>query len=424
MRTRVTTPTLSAEQQRIFTLVEDTNENLFITGRAGTGKSTLLNHIATHTTKQIAICAPTGVAALNVEGQTIHALFNLPIGLIGNQDLTHNPHKRKILSAIELLVIDEVSMVNADVLDGIDRTLREVRHKRHTPFGGVQVVMFGDPYQLPPVEAKGIEREYFADNYASMWFFDARVWREAGVTTVELAEIHRQHDNDFKRLLEGIRRNAVTEDMANRLNEVGAREAPDGIITLATRNDRVTTINARHLADLPGKPKSAVADVNGEFPPGWFPADEELQLKPGAQVMFLRNDPDGRWVNGTIGRVSKIGANVSVEVDGSVHEVLPSTWERFRYSYRAETKELTREVVAEFTQVPLRLAWAITIHKSQGQTYDAAVIDLASGAFAAGQTYVALSRLTTLDGLYLTRPLKPSDVRVDPDVERFMEALN
>jgi ATP-dependent exoDNAse (exonuclease V) alpha subunit len=177
------------------------------------------------------------------------------------------------------------------------------------------------------------------------------------------------------------------------------------------------------LADLPGKPKSAVADVNGEFPPGWFPADEELQLKPGAQVMFLRNDPDGRWVNGTIGRVSKIGANVSVEVDGSVHEVLPSTWERFRYSYRAETKELTREVVAEFTQVPLRLAWAITIHKSQGQTYDAAVIDLASGAFAAGQTYVALSRLTTLDGLYLTRPLKPSDVRVDPDVERFMGAL-
>ena len=159
MRTRVTTPTLTAEQQRIFTLVEDTNENLFITGRAGTGKSTLLNHIATHTTKQIAICAPTGVAALNVEGQTIHALFNLPIGLIGNQDLTHNPHKRKILSAIELLVIDEVSMVNADVLDGIDRTLREVRHKRHTPFGGVQVVMFGDPYQLPPVEAKGIERE-------------------------------------------------------------------------------------------------------------------------------------------------------------------------------------------------------------------------------------------------------------------------
>jgi ATP-dependent exoDNAse (exonuclease V) alpha subunit len=423
MRIRVTTPALSAEQQRIFTLVEDSNENLFITGRAGTGKSTLLNHIAAHTTKQIAICAPTGVAALNVEGQTIHALFNLPIGLIGNQDLTHNPHKRKILSAIELLVIDEVSMVNADVLDGIDRTLREVRHKRHTPFGGVQVVMFGDPYQLPPVEATGIEREYFADNYASMWFFDARVWREAGVTTVELAEIHRQHDNDFKRLLEGVRRNEVTEDMANRLNEVGSRVPPNGIITLATRNDRVTTINARYLAELPGKPKSAVADVNGEFPPGWFPADEELQLKPGAQVMFLRNDPDGRWVNGTIGRVSKIGANVSVEVDGSVHEVLPSTWERFRYNYRAETKELTREVVAEFTQVPLRLAWAITIHKSQGQTYEAAVIDLASGAFAAGQTYVALSRLTTLDGLYLTRPLKPSDVRVDPDVERFMGAL-
>lgn len=411
---------LSEEQRRLFELVEDTNENLFITGRAGTGKSTLLAHIAAHTTKQIAVCAPTGVAALNVEGQTIHALFGLPIGLIGNQELTHHPHKRKILSAIELLVIDEVSMVNADVLDGIDRTLREVRHKRNLPFGGVQVVMFGDPFQLPPVETKGAEREYFADHYASMWFFDARVWAEARVTTVELAEIHRQHDNSFKRLLEAVRRNEVTQEMAEVINEAGARPPPEDIITLATRNDRVTSINARRLDALPGKPKSAIADVNGEFPPGWFPADEELYLKPGAQVMFLRNDAEGRWVNGTIGRVAKIGANVSVDIDGDVHEVLPSTWERFRYTYTPSTKELSREVVAEFTQVPLRLAWAITIHKSQGQTYDQAIVDLASGAFAAGQTYVALSRLTSLEGLYLSRPLKPSDIRVDPDVERFM----
>jgi ATP-dependent DNA helicase PIF1 len=416
---------LSKEQRRVFDLIESTREHVFITGRAGTGKSTLLNYLTENTSKQVAVCAPTGVAALNVQGTTIHSLFFLPIGLIGNQKLTHSPQKRKVLQAIDTLVIDEVSMVNADVLDGIDRTLREVRHKRHEAFGGVQVIMFGDPYQLAPVPPRSPEEKaYFADHYQSIWFFDAMVWQDAPLRIVEMTEIHRQHDDEFKAMLNAVRHGNVTPEIGRALNAAGERPTPSGdIITLATTNDRVNRINSAALERLGGELKRAEANVDGEFPSGWFPADESLSLKVGAQVMFLRNDSDQRWVNGTVGQVTRIGKTVHVDVDGEEHEVLPAVWERYRYDYDAETKTLTREVIAEFTQFPLRLAWAVTIHKSQGQTYNRAVIDLGSGAFAPGQTYVALSRITSLDGLYLTRGLRPSDIKVDPDVERFMSAV-
>jgi ATP-dependent DNA helicase PIF1 len=328
------------------------------------------------------------------------------------------------LQAIDTLIIDEVSMVNADVLDGIDRTLREVRHKRHEAFGGVQVIMFGDPYQLAPVPPRSAEEKaYFADHYESIWFFDAMVWRDAPLRIVELTEIHRQHDDDFKAMLNAVRHGNVTAEIGRALNAAGERPTPAGdIITLATTNDRVNKINSAALAQLGGELKKAEANIDGEFPSGWFPADESLSLKVGAQVMFLRNDSDQRWVNGTVGQVTRIGKTVHVDVDGEEHEVLPAVWERYRYDYDAETKTLTREVIAEFTQFPLRLAWAVTIHKSQGQTYTKAVIDLGSGAFAPGQTYVALSRITSLDGLFLTRGLRPSDIKVDADVERFMSA--
>jgi ATP-dependent DNA helicase PIF1 len=416
---------LSKEQRKVFDLIESTREHVFITGRAGTGKSTLLNYLTENTSKQVAVCAPTGVAALNVQGTTIHSLFFLPIGLIGNQKLTHSPQKRKVLQAIDTLVIDEVSMVNADVLDGIDRTLREVRHKRHEAFGGVQVIMFGDPYQLAPVPPRSPEEKaYFADHYQSIWFFDAMVWQDAPLRIVEMTEIHRQHDDEFKAMLNAVRHGNVTPEIGRALNAAGERPTPSGdIITLATTNDRVNRINSAALERLGGELKRAEANVDGEFPSGWFPADESLSLKVGAQVMFLRNDSDQRWVNGTVGQVTRIGKTVHVDVDGEEHEVLPAVWERYRYDYDAETKTLTREVIAEFTQFPLRLAWAVTIHKSQGQTYNRAVIDLGSGAFAPGQTYVALSRITSLDGLYLTRGLRPSDIKVDPDVERFMGAV-
>lgn len=451
---RVTTRSLSAEQDELFRRIETTRDHIFVTGRAGTGKSTLLQHLAWNTEKQIAVCAPTGVAALNVEGQTIHSLFRLPIGLIADSDLDQSDATRRILNAIDTLVIDEISMVNADVMDAIDRALRQARRRRSEPFGGVQIVMFGDPYQLSPVPPRGDELRYIRDHYRSFWFFDAQVWAgpraDAGAIrsdglldlgrvgtplhVAELRDIHRQSDPAFKTMLNAVRHGVVTADIAGALNTAGARPIPEAaegeapIITLATRNDIVSRINQRHLDALPGPVQTARADISGDFGRGdAYPAEPELQLKVGAQVMFLRNDVGGyggdgpRWVNGSIGTVTRIaGGTVRVELDGEEHDVEPAVWERFRYAYDPGSRKLTRDIVAEFTQFPLRLAWAVTIHKSQGKTYDRAVVDLGSGAFAPGQTYVALSRLTSLDGLYLSRPLRPSDILVDADVRRFM----
>ncbi len=417
--------TLSAEQQAVFDAIETTRDNIFVTGRAGTGKSTLLNHLAWKTSKQLVICAPTGVAALNIGGQTIHSLFRLPIGVIADHDIEQNAQLKKLLNTIDSLVIDEVSMVNADLLDAMDRSLRQARQRPHEAFGGVQVVLFGDPYQLAPVPGEGDERAYFEDHYRSMWFFDAKVWDDADLTIYELATIHRQHEAEFKYMLNAVRHAAVTAEIAERLNSVGARTPPrDGAITLATTNSTVTRINASELAKLPGRAHTAVAEVSGEFGGRSYPADESLELKVGARVMFLRNDisNDGnqRWVNGSVGTVHKIGQTVHVEIDGEQHEVRPAVWEKFRYNYSPLTKSLRKDVVAEFTQFPLRLAWAVTIHKSQGKTYDQAIIDLGQRSFAPGQTYVALSRISALDGLYLTRALRPSDIIVDENVVRFM----
>ncbi|HWK19357.1 MAG TPA: DEAD/DEAH box helicase [Microbacteriaceae bacterium] len=418
-------PDLTPEQQAVLDGIELSMEHVFVTGRAGTGKSTLLQRLAETTSKQLAIVAPTGVAALNVGGQTIHSFLRLPIGVIADQPLPHPEELRRLLRGIETLVIDEVSMVNADLMDAIDRTLREARGHRSEPFGGVQVVLFGDPYQLAPVPPRDPhERAYFKDRYRSPWFFDAHVWERAPIQVRTLEEIHRQRDPEFTRILNAVRFDEVTQEMADVLNAAGARPVPAGeeAITLATTNATVAAINARGLAALPGDAQTSVADIEGEFGRGSFPADESLDLKLGARVMFLRNDTSGdaRWVNGTMGTVVKIGDTVTVEVDGEDHEVGPATWERFRYEYDGITKQLKKDVVAEFTQFPLRLAWAVTIHKSQGQTYDRARIDLGSGAFAPGQTYVALSRLRSLEGLHFSRPLRRRDVIADADVRRFM----
>ena len=411
---------LTPEQRAVFDFIESTKEHVFITGRAGTGKSTLLNHLSWHTDKQVVICAPTGVAALNVGGQTIHSLFRLPIGLIADSDISLNAEIRKLLNTIDTVVIDEVSMVNADLVDAIDRVLRKARGRALEPFGGTQIVMFGDPYQLPPVPGDLDERAYFRDHYRSMWFFDAKVWLEAPLHIVELATVHRQKDPRFAAMLTAVRHGRVTAEIASELNRAGARSAPDDAITLATRNDTVARINKAALDRLPGRVKTARAEVSGDFGGRTFPADEALELKPGARVMFLRNDADQRWVNGTIGVVTTIRDTVWVEVGGEEFEVQPSVWEKIKYSYSASTKELRKDTVGEFQQFPLRLAWAVTIHKSQGSTYDRAMLDLGDRVFSAGQTYVALSRLTNLDGLYMSRALRPSDIIVDTDVRRFM----
>jgi ATP-dependent exoDNAse (exonuclease V) alpha subunit len=418
---------LSTQQRDVLDQMENSFDHVFITGRAGTGKTTLLHAFSESSAKKVAVCAPTGVAALAAGGQTIHSLLRLPIGIIGSRELGFIPKESlAVLAALDALVIDEVSMVSADVLDAIDRRLRQAKRKRHSAFGGVQLIMFGDPYQLAPVVSGQAEKAYYKDHYRSPWFFDAKIWTETEMAVHELDTIHRQADGEFKAVLNALREGRMEPDMGRMLNEQGMRTPEDPeLITLATTNQAVSRINQAALELLPGKSKIAHADIEGDFGSTTaYPADEQLVLKPGARVMFLRNDlagPDGpRYANGTLGVVEKVTDAVLVDVDGQGVLVEPVTWEKVRYEYSPATKILSQDVVAEFTQFPLRLAWAVTIHKAQGKTLDAAVIDLGARAFAPGQTYVAFSRLTSLEGLYLKRPLSPSDIIVDQDVVRFM----
>ncbi len=437
---------LSQEQESLFDYIEQSESNVFVTGRAGTGKSTLLSHLTANTKKSFAVCAPTGVAALNVGGVTIHSLFTFPLGLLGEVEIARHLSKRtrEILRALDMLVIDEVSMVSADLMDAIDRALRIARGKKNIPFGGAQVVMFGDPYQLAPVPPRDPqEKNYIAENYQSLWFFDAHVWRQTDLERFELSEIFRQSDDDFKEILNAIRDGSVTQAMLDSLNQAGNRYPPHSdVIRLATINQTVNSVNHQRMGLIEDDPKifKAVYSSTAEKAFGRaLPAETELALKVGAQVMFIKNDDASssknggtvrRWVNGTIGRVVALPKSglVVVDVDGEELEVGPATWEKVRYEVEEDFDESTgktKEVLvpvtlAEFKQIPLRLAWAVTIHKSQGQTYDEVQIDMGTGAFSPGQTYVALSRVRTLAGLYLTRAILVRDVMVDKDVVRFM----
>lgn len=438
---------LSDEQQRLFEYIESTDAHVFVTGRAGTGKSTLLSYLIDNTQKSVAVCAPTGVAALNVGGATIHSLFGFPFGVLGNVDLSKHMRRytRELLAAIDILVIDEVSMVNADLMDAMSRAMGIARGKRKVPFGGAQVVMFGDPYQLAPVPPQNPEEiAYMAENYQSNWFFDAHVWRDSALERYELIEIFRQTDGHFKDILNAIRDGSCTQDMIDELNRLAVRPMPhDDILRLATINRTVDSVNTSRLAQIAEKPRVYNATASGDLKAfeRVKPADERLELKVGAQVMFIKNDDsspfkdsDGmalrRWVNGTIGTVVdfKSDSHVVVEVDGELMDVGRATWEKVRYEIEEYFDEDTNQVkeklvavpVAEFKQLPLRLAWGVTIHKSQGQTYDEVMIDMGAGAFAPGQTYVALSRVRSLEGLYLSRAIRMSDVKIDQRVLAFM----
>jgi len=418
---------LNSQQQEILQGMEDTLDHLFITGRAGTGKTTLLHEFVATTAKSVAVCAPTGVAALAIGGQTIHSLLRLPLGFLEDKrELGFIPRELLgVLAALDVLVIDEVSMVSADVLDAIDRRLRQAKRRRNSPFGGIQMIMFGDPYQLAPVVTPETKEQYLAERYRSPWFFDAKVWSDTEMTTFELDTIHRQADGEFRSVLNALREGRMDPEMGQMLNQRCFRRPVDtDVITLTVTNALASKINSDALAALPGPTKKSRAIIDPDFG-HHYPADEELLLKVDARVMFLRNDtagPDGpRFANGTIGTIKKIKADtVIVEVDGAAIEVEPMTWQKTAPVVSAVTKMVTHRVLGEFTQFPLRLAWAVTIHKAQGKTLDAAVIDLGQRAFAPGQTYVAFSRLTSLDGLYLRRPLSPSDIIVDQDVLRFM----
>lgn len=410
----VTSLEINDQFKQAIDIVEHSQASVFITGKAGTGKSTLLRHIVQTTKKNLAVTAPTGIAALNVGGMTIHSFFGFPLRIVTGLHFPA-PHKQSVMRQIQTLVIDEVSMVRADVLDAIDRTLRVVR-KSKEPFGGVQVVMFGDLHQLPPVVTPDEERA-FATLYASPFFFAAQVMREHPMTRITLTKVYRQADDRFITLLNHVRENRCTESDLQELNACAqAKEQPGKqYVTIATTNAIARAINMQHLNALPGRLQSYVARITGAFDPGSYPTEMAMMLKKNAQVMFLRNDPERRWVNGTIGTVESLSdSGVRVRVGAELHDVEPVQWDKIEYQAGKDT--IDSKIVGTFSQIPLKLAWAITIHKSQGQTFDNVVINLGAGTFAHGQLYVALSRCTALEGIILSRPIEQTDVIFDERV--------
>lgn len=411
---------LNAGFRHTLDLIEHDCPCLFLTGKAGTGKSTLLHYLRETTDRATAVLAPTGVAALNVGGQTIHSFFRFPPTLIDPAALRRR-RSAKLFQKLDTLIIDEVSMVRADVMAGIDTALRLHRDNVQTPFGGVQVILCGDLFQLPPIVRERDMQTFFDQQYGGPYFFCAQVFEELQPCSVELTTIYRQHDEDFIYVLNKIRENDVDAELLAVLNARVRRggEPPQdsSFITLTATNQAALRKNQACLERLAEPAHTYPAEVSGQFEESIFPTEELLELKPGAQVMLIRNDPYKRWVNGSIGRISSLtDTQVWVEVGGTVYELEPETWHNIRYRYNQETNRIEEEEVGSFTQYPLRLAWAITIHKSQGQTFDKVMIDLGRGAFAHGQTYVALSRCTSLAGLVFSRPVTPRDMVFDERV--------
>ena len=414
--------TVNPEKSEIFEKIENTKNHFFITGKAGTGKSHLLKFLKTNSKKQIVVCAPTGVAALNVGGQTLHSFFKIPPNFINPEDVRLSPKVAELLRHVDIMVIDEVSMVRAEMIDIIDHLLKQAREP-FTPFGGVQIVMFGDPYQLPPIVNSRELQEYFAKNHGGFHFFNAHVWEDASFETHELKEVFRQKDDRFIEVLNRVRVGDIDDDLLGKLNrrvEDYLEDSP--VIILSTTNGKVNFINSNKLSGINTKECLYEAEISGHLDENQFPADETLKLKKGAQIMMLRNDPDDRWVNGTLGTIESVQEKeIKVNINGSVYTVLPVSWDKINYFYNRETKKVEEQIIGKFVQYPIRLAWAITIHKSQGQTFDQVIIDLDSGAFTTGQVYVALSRCRSLQGIYLTRPISKEDIKVDLNVTKFME---
>lgn len=419
---------LNGDFKYVLDELEKTQKSLFITGRAGTGKSTLLQLFRNVTRKKVVVLAPTGVAALNVQGQTIHSFFKFPAKPLHRNEIKRL-RRRSIYERLEVLIIDEVSMVRADLMDNIDYFLRKNRGNP-MPFGGVQMVFFGDLFQLPPVVASEQERMLFhAGTYTNPYFFAAHVFEELTLEMIELRKIYRQDNRHFIRLLEAVRLNTMDYDDINDLNEryLPNFVATDYFITLSARNLTANRINNQSLSALETSAITYLAKVEGNFDARLYPTDLVLSLKVGAQVMFIKNDPDKNFVNGTIGKIialSEEKISVQTEENGmpKLIEVPRLEWEILKYKINDEDEtKIDTEVIGRFTQYPLKLAWAITIHKSQGKTFEKVIIDLGKGAFEHGQTYVALSRCTSLEGIVLKKKLHPRDIVVDEQVIDFYE---
>lgn len=423
---------LTPEFQKTLDLLENTDRSVFITGRAGTGKSTLLDYFRNNTKKNVVVLAPTGVAALNVQGQTIHSFFQFLPDITVDKVKKLAGNKRQLLQNLDTIIIDEISMVRADLLDCVDMALRLNRDFPELPFGGLQMVMIGDLYQLPPV-VTGNERPVFTHHYNSPYFFSARAFQDENFQPefIELEKVFRQKEADFLELLNAIRNRSVTEEQLARLNSRCQPdfepEEDDFYITLTSTNEAADRLNQQRLDRLPGQPHYYRGEIDGEFDRASLPTSESLVLKEGAQVMLLNNDVYDRWVNGTIGRVEEIirvpekpdAIMVRLQDDNLV-DVVPHQWEIFHFEFDRKKKKIISRVVGTFTQYPLRLAWAVTIHKSQGKTFDRVIVDIGSGTFAPGQVYVALSRCTSFEGLILKKPIKKKHILMDYRVVRFL----
>ena len=426
-------------QKQAFELVAHTNQSFFLTGRAGTGKTTFLKNIQTLTDKQFIVVAPTGIAAIVAGGVTIHSFFGLDLNVQGPKDHGKNFTEEKIeaVRACDTIIIDEVSMVRCDIVDAIDRTLRIIT-RSCLPFGGKQVIFSGDMFQLPPVLRSGAETEAMIEYYGTdvPFFFKAHVFDNLTLPTIEFVKVYRQDEQLFLNILNNVRHGVCTAQDIRELNSrcIEPESIDDPIISLTPFKETAQRINEQHLAEIEQKEFTFTGTIDGKFGKKGkdgsikeenLPAPMNLILKVGAQVMFTRNDPSHRWVNGTLGTIVELNdKEIKVRVGNDIHDVGCVVWESYEYEFDKEKKKLNKETVGSFTQFPLKLAWAITIHKSQGLTFDKMILDLSRGTFAAGQLYVALSRVRTLDGLYLTRPVKYSDIKKDDEVLAFTSKFN